>query len=277
MDTAPPRIRFLLQDTQPLESRAALGYCIANDIPYRRAADIPYRRAADIVMDDHLRDSLLDPGEPLLVPIGSVEFLRECMTLLGVQEPSIPSCFIPSFEPYLHRRVEKTTAGMLRLNRRHGVAHFVKPVKAKLFSGFLWSAATAAIAKDDYTAEQVAALHALPDATPLWIAEPVHFLREDRYYVLRGQVLGSARYDPDGPDSAAAPDPAIVDAIVSSYTGLPGAPCAFAADIGVLESGQTALVEINDAWALGLYGEMEDRDGYVRMIAARWAEITSRR
>src|SRR3546814_7795613 len=82
--------------------------------------------------------------------------------------------------------------------------------------------------------------------------------------------LGWARYDPDGADDAPLPDAHDVQQMIRDHhkgealqerTHL----CAYSLDVGVLDSGQTALVEVNDAWALGLYRGMSDIAGYLKM------------
>jgi hypothetical protein len=127
----------------------------------------------------------------------------------------------------------------------------------------------------DHFEEQCDALRALPADEPLLAGAPVRFLREDRFYVLEGDVVGQGRYDPYGEDDAPSPDPRAVQAMLRAALAA-GAPCAFALDVGVLETGQSALVELNDAWALGLYAGMA-RGAYVRMLAARWREIAAAR
>jgi hypothetical protein len=48
-------------------------------------------------------------------------------------------------------------------------------------------------------------------------------------------------------------------------------------DWGELEWGEPALVEVNDAWALGFYkGTLSDKD-YIEMLYARWQQLISTR
>lgn len=39
----------------------------------------------------------------------------------------------------------------------------------------------------------------------------------------------------------------------------------------------TALVEVNDAWALGLYDSALSRDPYIELLQVRWHQIRSSR
>jgi hypothetical protein len=52
----------------------------------------------------------------------------------------------------------------------------------------------------------------------------------------------------------------------------PTAPIAYALDVGVLDTGETMVVECNDFWALGTYGL--DPLLYTRLAAMRWREMT---
>lgn len=43
---------------------------------------------------------------------------------------------------------------------------------------------------------------ALPAEAPVWVSEPVRFFSEWRYYVQGGHIIGRARYDTGGSESA---------------------------------------------------------------------------
>lgn len=237
------------------------------------------------------------PGEPLssdllnglrtghLVPLGSVEFVRACLEELTIPEPP-PLEGFSALHDHLHRDVKAIPAARLLSPPFCQGLWFVKPVAVKLFSGFLWShpqencPPPPSQADDDYTREQHAALARIletsPD-TPLWVSSPVRILREDRVYVLDGTILGQARYDPSDVEIPR-PNARVIQEMVARLSKAPGTPCAYSLDVGVLEvdgTPKTALIELNDAWALGLYRGMDDKDGYLEMLAARWREIVS--
>jgi hypothetical protein len=44
-------------------------------------------------------------------------------------------------------------------------------------------------------------------------------------------------------------------------------------DIGVLSDGRTVLVEVNDAWAIGLYSKALDSKEYLQFLWKRWQTI----
>ena len=44
-------------------------------------------------------------------------------------------------------------------------------------------------------------------------------------------------------------------------------------DFGVLSGGETALVEANDFWAIGLYEKSMSSQDYLSLLNARWSSI----
>jgi hypothetical protein len=51
-----------------------------------------------------------------------------------------------------------------------------------------------------------------------------------------------------------------------------GAPSGYAIDFGVLDTGQTALVELNDGFSIGAYGSISC-ESYWPVIHSRWNEL----
>lgn len=198
------------------------------------------------------------------LPIGSVEFLRKAMAVLDIEEPANIS-YPEALQPFLLRDVRVLPAGRVL------GTHFVKPMATKGFTGFVFDTMTDPATLAPHEQEQHAAFMALDAQAPVWVSEPVQWQAEVRYYVCDNQILGFGRYD-DGPDDWAMPDPHRVQAMVDTYART-GAPAAYSLDVGVLTTGDTALVECNDAWALGFYkGTLSHKD-YVRLLWARWQQI----
>ncbi len=202
------------------------------------------------------------------VPVGTVEFVRRAMGLAGISEPANLS-YPQALEAHLHRRVNLIPAGLV-LGR-----WFVKPTATKAFTGFVFDTFADPADLDAHDRAQCEAFLALEPDAPVWVGEAVSWRSEVRYYVLDGQIVGEGRYDL-GPDDAPLPNPAVVQEMVRRFSASPGAPVAFAIDAGVLDCGTTALVEVNDAWALGYYsGTLEPRE-YVRMLWRRWRQLAAR-
>ncbi len=220
--------------------------------------DIPLRRAARAELDQ----CAADLASGAFVPVGSVEFVRRAMTFTGIAEPENLS-YPRVLQPYLHRSVEQRDAGTVL-----GL-WFVKPVDTKAFTGFVFDTLDNPDHLSCHDRAQYNAFLALDPRSRVWVSEPVSWVSEVRYYVLDGEILGEGRYD-DGPDEAPLPDPAVVREMASRFSARPGAPVAFALDVGALGCGATALVEVNDAWALGFYsGTLAPRQ-YIQML---WQQL----
>ncbi len=195
---------------------------------------------------------------------GYVGDVQCALAAAGAEVPP-PMDYPASLFRHLHRGVWKARLEDVRRSRQ---LVFVKPVERKLFSGFVWSGS-----RDDRI--RVAA-HG--DAVPVWASDPVSFISEYRCFVMGGEVLGVRPYKGDW---SAFPDPSVIRdmASVLARSGIgpgPGgaavpAPAALAIDVGVTAPGRTALVEVNDSFALGSYGL--DSVLYARMISARWMEM----
>jgi hypothetical protein len=246
---------ILRQNTDVVEVRQVSQAAMLLDIPVTRVALEGLRAHVDA----------LGAGA---LPVGSVEFVREAMRLVCVDEPE-PMSYPIELDSVLHRRVDLTTI------ERVGGTKFVKPVRTKLFTGFVWDSSAGDASYSEHDREQLDALRMLSPSTQVWAADPVQFLCEWRYYVCHGQVLGAARYDPDGDDNAPAPDGVVLREAIQRLADSAQAPAAYGLDLGVLATGETALVEVNDGWALGLYGRSLDSKDYLRLLATRWGQIVA--
>lgn len=242
-------MRILTQDNSTPEIRAArLGARLA-DTP---ALTVPFEKLAQ---------SDLRKGD---VFVGSVEYVLGAMRLRGIQPP-LNMSYPQALQAYLHRKVSRKR--LCEIDEGRDV--FVKPVSTKLFTGFVLKHEQKFEAYDEHDQEQIRVMRSAASDTEVYVGEPVQFLSEWRYYVLRGEVIGSARYDPDGEDSAPEPNIGVVRDAVRNFRG----PAAYALDFGVLSRGETALVEANDGWALGLYGQSLSAREYLDFLVARWNEL----
>ena len=201
-----------------------------------------------------------------LIPVGSVEYVRAALQAAGLSEP--PNMSYPvALDDFLHRRVRLGRAGEVL------GTWFVKPQQTKAFTGFVFDTMTDPEKLNPHDKEQHARFIALDARSLVWISEPVKWLSEVRYYLDHGQVVGSARYDADGADAAPLPDPDVVGAAVSEMTSTLRPDLICALDMGVLDSGETALIEVNDFWAIGLYGRAMPSKVYLDMLVRRWQQI----
>lgn len=151
---------------------------------------------------------------------------------------------------------------------------FVKPVATKAFTGFVFDTLGDPTALGEHDRAQCEAFLGLDPAAPVWVSEPVTWRSEVRFYVLDGKIVGEGHYD-EGPDDALLPERSAVGEMVRQVCSSQNAPVAFALDAGVLECGATALVELNDAWALGYYSGTLTARQYLQMLWRRWRQMAS--
>ena len=199
------------------------------------------------------------------LPVGSVEFVRRAMEVAGIEEPA-PMGYPRRLAPWFHRNIQMRRAGVLP-----GLTgpRFVKPVATKLFNGFVHDPDGDATSLSAHDLEQACVLTNIAAEEPVWVSEVVEFVSEVRYYVQGGHLIGQARYDADGEDNA--PEPNMIQ--VQAAIACAGYTQPYTIDMGVLRSGQTALVELNQAWAIGLYGTALSSSAYLGFLREFWESL----
>jgi ATP-grasp domain, R2K clade family 3 len=198
-------------------------------------------------------------------PVGSVEFIRHAMEISGLKEPENIS-YPPGSEQYLKRQVWRSTADKaLRMTGKR----FVKSSTTKGFTGFVLDSESGSLGLDNHDQLQFHKLSAMVPDTEVWVSEVVNWVSEYRYYVQEDLVIGYARYDQSENDDVPEPDKGEVGRCIKDL----GIGHAYALDMGVLSSGDTALVEVNDAWAIGLYGGAMKPLEYVKFLVSRWKSL----
>ncbi len=252
-----PRPALILKQSDSgassVETRTASVHAMVSDTPHAYA---PLAALSEYA-------GALRRGDAL--PIGSVEFVRGAMRLANIDESDNLS-YPESLRPYLYREIQRREAGSLTGR------WFVKPVSTKLFTGFLLDALGRPDRLSDHDRAQHDVFIGLPPDTPVWVSEPVSWVSEWRYYVGHGRILGAGRYD-DGPDEAPIPDAGQVEQMIAAMDYGGNGPSSYALDVGVLDSGETALVECNDAWALGYYKGTLLAGDYIQMLWWRWTQM----
>lgn len=202
---------------------------------------------------ENLRDGKvnLEPGS---IVYGTIRSVRCALNLLGVLEPGCLD--IPEIlEPWTFRKIWTDTLGYIR-NHEELWPVFIKPAKGhKLFTGYVLSDFRGAITTAGF-----------PDDTEVLCSEVVNFKTEYRTFVRHGEILGIKHYKGD---PFVVPSEEAIKEMIRVYGN--AAPAAYSLDVGVLADGATALVEINDGFALGCYGLPSLV--YVKLIEARWDEI----
>ena len=252
----PPTVMLSRQSSY--EDKAVLTVCNIQDIAIIRA-DLQE-------LQGHER--ALQSGT--VMPVGSVEYLRAAMTLAGHKEPANLS-YHDCIRPYLGRRVYPWLVGDLKTVAIPRPV-FVKPAHTKLFTGFVLVPGQPAEQYPDSSRDCFTSYMSMPDTEELWTSANCPFLCEWRYYINNGVVIGASRYDTHGAKNAPRPNPLVVQAAIqAAWQHLKHA---FALDMGIYgHNNKTAVVELNDAWAIGLYRESETAPtplAYTKLLWSRW-------
>lgn len=189
---------------------------------------------------------------------GAVSVVEGALKALGIPVPpadNLPKCLAN----YRGRRVWTSTWGELRSQHRGSGTH--EPVWVKSLRRNKGAPSIAVYQADDI---EVAA--GLPDSHEVLVSEYVIFVSEWRCFVCRGQILDVCRYQGD---VFRYPDPEVVKNAVSDYSST--GPAGYGIDFGVLTTGETVLVEVNEGYSLGPYG-LESME-YAELLAARWVQL----
>ncbi len=192
---------------------------------------------------------------------GNVPCVLGALKQLGIDAPATQD-YPPSLGSFLHRRVWKSTVRRLTEDVIHGAGApvFAKPYgRRKRFTGHVFSGA-----------EDLLYLERASATTDILCSEVVQWLSEFRVFVVRGSIVGIRHYR--GPTSPQLDEAQVLRAI-ERLSEAGESTAGYAIDFGVLDSGQTALVEWNDGFSLGAYGL--ERGPYTDLTLARWTELTA--
>lgn len=185
--------------------------------------------------------------------IGSVEATARFFEACGVEVPKYLG-YPDSLKDFYNRKIDKTTLS----EYGNDYPFFIKPAEdVKMFTGALIESESSLKFLTDYCG--------LTDNTLLYISEPVKFVSEYRCFVHKGELKGIQHYLGD---FTVYPEPIVIKHMIKAYDE---SPIAYTLDVGVLDTGETTLVEVNDMWAIGSYGF--DSKIYVRMCIDRMMEI----
>lgn len=157
----------------------------------------------------------------------------------------------PELKEYMYRSVELREIGEVKKGE------FFKPQESehKLF--------LARVKDDSFQCELL--LGKIPAKTKVVVTTAVKFQSEHRVYVRKGEILNICFYKGN---PLIQPDVTVIQAMVKATKGY---AFAYGMDVGVIEGGKTALVEMNDFCCLGNYGLKAIE--YAKCIADRWPEI----
>lgn len=230
---------------------------------------------------------------------GDIDVMFHAMKRLGIEYfyNDYPKCL----EPYLHRTIWEDTLGNVKRSM-FGDLYFHDPVfikpkdKLKRFTGFVLE-----------TIDDLYNCKGASDQTKVWCSEPVTFTSEFRCYFVDREyqanllnelyapditldawvnpytccAIGSFKKEINEEDFYKVKDfireellcmRDEMDLDRSDWVFYKGFPKAFALDLGVLSTGEVALIEMNDAFSIGKYNGIDD-EAYAKFVITRWDEI----
>jgi hypothetical protein len=189
---------------------------------------------------------------------GDMDCMHGAMRQLKIPIPDAVY-FPPSLTQYLHRKIWLDTLGNVRKRIEDGAAAvFAKPAsRAKVFTGQIFSNHS-----DFYHVAQTSWRE------PVWCSEVVAWQSEYRVYVNGNDIVSVDYY---AGDANVVLNLNVATHAVALYARSGEAPAAFGIDFGVLASGETALVEANDGYALGAY--QISSTAYTQLMFVRWRQL----
>lgn len=217
------------------------------------------------LFDLHIPNSLPLNCRRSMIVIGDYNAMAMAFQQLDLKIPFL-SCYPESVRLFLRRRIMQTTVKDLRKTFRNrtgcfGLSQplFVKPKDdTKLFTGFVVTDET-----------DLSKLQGAPNRIKLYASNVVSWQSEYRVFVTRGQIVGVRHYSGDVSKTL---NMTVVRECVELLENNPNeSTSAYGIDFGVLNNGETAMVEWNDGYALGSYGL--EPEIYTSLLLARWQEI----
>ncbi|BAY25586.1 hypothetical protein NIES2100_53920 [Calothrix sp. NIES-2100] len=193
--------------------------------------------------------------------VGDMPCILGALKQLGIPEP-LPNDYPLSLRNFMHRRIWTSTLLELEqglCNAKYS-AIFAKPaVRRKRFTGCVF--------ESEYDLYRI---YGVSRQEKLLCSEVVSWLSEYRVYVVHSEIRSIDHYDGN---TNVLLDIEKVQCAIKTLDNVGESYAGYAIDFGVLDSGETALVEMNDGFAIGAY--KINREDYTNMILARWEELLS--
>lgn len=228
------------------EEMAVLHHAIMEGLPYQ------YVNEDDIDLISSLPEVTLF--------VGSVEGTRKALGALGKTLP-LPNYYPDTLTKFLGRHVEVGTIANVISKIASGERVFAKPVDQ-------WKSWTGQVFSES---EGFSILSQLDKSTKVWLAEEIEFESEFRVYVMNGKVVSIDQY-------AGEVDREIDEEKISEAVSLLKSggyhTDTYAFDWGLTPSGELVLVEMNDAFAIGKYFKISNKE-YFEFLLTRWHSMTA--
>jgi hypothetical protein len=180
--------------------------------------------------------------------VGSVEFMREVFSRVGIRDVRLPR--------NSNREFQIMTLGEVRHRASIGEMWFIKPIEIKLFTGFVL---------DNMIYQSISDI---PDTCEVMAYKPLGgIVSEWRVYICDDRIIDIRNYSGD---LFKIPNQDYVKSIIKDNGDF---PISYTIDVGILETGEEVVIEFNDMWAIGDYGIPNDE--YLTLLRRRYFQIMS--
>ena len=193
--------------------------------------------------------------------VGDMSCVLGALKQLGISEPLLND-YPVYLSNLMYRQTWICTVSKLEKILLQGIHKpiFAKPAtRRKRFTGCVFE-----------TEDDLYKIYGVSRQEKLLCSEVVSWKSEYRVYVVNSEIRSIDFYN-GNPDVLI--DIKKVQQAIKSLDDAGESYAGYAIDFGVLDSGETALVEINDGFAIGAYNI--DRKNYTDLILARWEELLS--
>ena len=191
--------------------------------------------------------------------VGDMSCVLGALKQLGIPEP-LPNDYPASINHFMHRKMWISTIFELEERLLTGIYPpvFAKPAtRRKRFTGCVFE-----------TEYDLSKIYGVSRQEKLLCSEVVSWVSEYRVYVVNSEIKSIDFYAGNADIFI---DVEKVQQAIKSLDDSRESYAGYAIDFGVLDSGETALVEMNDGFAVGAY--KIDRKNYTDLILARWEEL----
>lgn len=185
--------------------------------------------------------------------VGGIEMIRKRLAHFNIYPPTID--YPHELTSYLGRTIERSTMNTIASSPNLWPC-FVKSVEQKRLTG-----------KVIRSSHDLVGCGCAGEDYEVYVSGALNIVSEYRVFVGCGEILGCKHY---AGNPMIFPDPTVIEEAVRLYES---APVSYGIDFGVLETGETILIEVNDAWALGCYGLQPHT--YAKFLLKRWEELTN--
>jgi hypothetical protein len=187
---------------------------------------------------------------------GYIGTVRRAFDRIRVAQPHLDEGPPEEILKFYGRNMWATTMKEVRERLAEDRHIFIKPLrKQKAFNGHVTSGAI----------RDLIQTAGFDDDFEILASEPVEFVTEYRLFVHHGLVSGCRVYRGDFTKMI---DFSVVFEILKAFKKQ---PIGFSLDMGLTSDGRTLVVEVNDAFALGSYGQPSIP--YAQMVIDRWCQI----